>query len=159
MGLFSFIKKAGIKVFEIEKTQMLVATETGTEKFEFENSAAKKLEEIIENLQLHVEDLNIFIDTDVAVVSGLAFDQATREKVVLVIGNSDGIASVYDYMKVENEAPVSQFYTVTNGDTLGKIAKVYYGSDMKYSVIFEANKPMLSHPKKIYPGQVLRIPA
>lgn len=159
MGLFSFIKKAGIKVFEIEKTQMLVATETGTEKFEFENSAAKKLEEIIENLQLHVEDLNIFIDTDVAVVSGLAFDQATREKVVLVIGNSDGIASVYDYMKVENEAPVSQFYTVTNGDTLGKIAKVYYGSDMKYSVIFEANKPMLNHPKKIYPGQVLRIPA
>jgi nucleoid-associated protein YgaU len=26
------------------------------------------------------------------------------------------------------------------------------------TVIFEANKPMLSHPDKIYPGQVLRIP-
>ncbi|HPU20245.1 MAG TPA: LysM peptidoglycan-binding domain-containing protein, partial [Alicycliphilus sp.] len=26
-------------------------------------------------------------------------------------------------------------------------------------VIFEANKPMLSHPDKIYPGQKLRIPA
>jgi len=25
-------------------------------------------------------------------------------------------------------------------------------------VIFEANKPMLSHPDKIYPGQVLRVP-
>jgi nucleoid-associated protein YgaU len=25
--------------------------------------------------------------------------------------------------------------------------------------IFEANKPMLSHPDKIYPGQNLRIPA
>jgi nucleoid-associated protein YgaU len=25
-------------------------------------------------------------------------------------------------------------------------------------VIFEANKPMLKHPDKIYPGQVLRIP-
>jgi nucleoid-associated protein YgaU len=25
-------------------------------------------------------------------------------------------------------------------------------------VIFEANKPMLSHPDKIYPGQKLRIP-
>jgi nucleoid-associated protein YgaU len=24
--------------------------------------------------------------------------------------------------------------------------------------IFEANKPMLTHPDKIYPGQVLRIP-
>jgi len=26
-------------------------------------------------------------------------------------------------------------------------------------VIFEANKPMLSDPNKIYPGQKLRIPA
>jgi nucleoid-associated protein YgaU len=25
-------------------------------------------------------------------------------------------------------------------------------------VIFDANKPMLTHPDKIYPGQVLRIP-
>ena len=29
---------------------------------------------------------------------------------------------------------------------------------MKYTTIFEANKPMLEHPDKIYPGQVLRIP-
>lgn len=159
MGLFSFIKKAGIKVFEIEKAHMLLPSEASIKKAEIENYAAKKLERIIINLQLQVEDLNVFIDTDVAVVSGLAYDQATREKVVLIVGNSDGISSVYDYMKVENEAPVSQFYTVTNGDTLGKIAKVYYGNDMGYSVIFEANKPMLHHPKKIYPGLVLRIPA
>ena len=45
-----------------------------------------------------------------------------------------------------------------SGDTLGKIAKNYYGNAMKYPVIFEANKPMLTHPDKIYPGQVLRIP-
>ncbi|WP_298550270.1 peptidoglycan-binding protein LysM [uncultured Algibacter sp.] len=159
MALFSFIKKAGIKVFKIEKTHMLLPSEASTKKAEFENYAAKKLEKIIIDLPLHVKDLNVFIDTDVAVISGLAYDQATREKIVLIVGNSDGIASVYDYMKVENEAPISQFYTVTNGDTLGKIAKVYYGSDMNYSVIFEANKPMLNHPKKIYPGQVLRIPA
>jgi nucleoid-associated protein YgaU len=25
-------------------------------------------------------------------------------------------------------------------------------------IIFEANRPMLQHPDKIYPGQVLRIP-
>ena len=29
---------------------------------------------------------------------------------------------------------------------------------MKYTVIFEANTPMLKDPNKIYPGQVLRIP-
>ena len=53
---------------------------------------------------------------------------------------------------------LAQFHTVVSGDTLGKIAKEFYGNAMKYPVIFEANKPMLSHPDKIYPGQVLRIP-
>ena len=28
----------------------------------------------------------------------------------------------------------------------------------KYMAIFEANRPMLKHPDKIYPGQALRIP-
>jgi len=57
------------------------------------------------------------------------------------------------------QEPEAQFHTVVSGDTLGKIAKKYYGNAMKYPVIFEANKPMLAHPDKIYPGQVLRIPA
>ena len=50
-------------------------------------------------------------------------------------------------------------YTVQAGDTLGKIAQQHYGSAGKYTVIFEANKPMLKDPDKIYPGQSLRIPA
>jgi len=62
-------------------------------------------------------------------------------------------------MTVENVEPEAQFYTVVSGDTLGKIAKAHYGNAMKYPVIFEANTPMLSDPDKIYPGQVLRIPA
>jgi len=41
---------------------------------------------------------------------------------------------------------------------LSKIAKSQYGNAMKYPLIFEANKPMLKDPNKIYPGQVLRIP-
>jgi len=49
-------------------------------------------------------------------------------------------------------------HTVKSGDSLSKIAKEVYGSANKYMVIFEANKPMLSDPNKIYPGQVLRIP-
>jgi nucleoid-associated protein YgaU len=51
------------------------------------------------------------------------------------------------------------FYTVKSGDTLGKIAQEQYGSASKYTVIFEANQPMLKDPDKIYPGQSLRIPA
>ncbi len=55
-------------------------------------------------------------------------------------------------------APKATFYTVQSGDSLSKIAKAHYGDAMKYPAIFEANKPMLEHPDKIYPGQVLRIP-
>ena len=54
--------------------------------------------------------------------------------------------------------PEATYYTVVSGDTLSKIAKEQYGNAMKYPVIFEANKPMLTDPDKIYPGQVLRIP-
>ena len=54
--------------------------------------------------------------------------------------------------------PEAQFHTVVRGDTLSAIAKKFYGDANKYPVIFEANKPMLSHPDKIYPGQMLRIP-
>ena len=54
--------------------------------------------------------------------------------------------------------PESQYHTVVKGDTLSKIAKEFYGDANKYPVIFEANKPMLTHPDKIYPGQMLRIP-
>ncbi|WP_298493058.1 peptidoglycan-binding protein LysM [uncultured Algibacter sp.] len=162
MGLFSFIKNAGAKVFGIGKTDAEEAKEAAAEaavkELKLEEAAARKLEETISDLQLQVEDLNVFIDDDAATISGLAYDQATREKVVLVVGNSNGIATVDDQMTVENEEPVAQFHTVVSGDTLGKIAKTYYGNAMKYPVIFEANKPMLTNPDKIYPGQVLRIP-
>ena len=85
------------------------------------------------------------------------------EKIVLVVGNTDGISKVDDRLEliVKQEVkkePAARFYTVVKGDTLSKIAKAHYGDAMKYPVIFEANKPMLSDPDKIYPGQVLRIP-
>ena len=57
------------------------------------------------------------------------------------------------------QAGASTFYTVQSGDTLSKIAKEHYGSANKYMVIFEANRPMLTDPDKIYPGQSLRIPS
>lgn len=52
----------------------------------------------------------------------------------------------------------SRTYTVKSGDSLSKIAKEMYGDASKYTQIFEANKPMLADPDKIYPGQVLRVP-
>ena len=98
------------------------------------------------------------VDDDRVSVSGIAYDQSTKEKVVLVLGNSAGIASVDDNMTVEHTEPEAQFHTVVSGDSLSKIAKHYYGDAMKYTEIFEANQPMLKDPNLIYPGQVLRIP-
>jgi LysM repeat protein len=49
-------------------------------------------------------------------------------------------------------------HTVKKGETLGKIAKHYYGKPMKYTIIFEANKDILKNPDVIHPGQELVIP-
>ena len=157
MGLFSFIKDAGAKIFG-GKTAAEKAAEAAAEERKIAEEAEKKLEETISDLQLQVEDLDIHISGDMATVTGAAYDQSTKEKVVLVVGNSVGIATVDDQMTVENIEPEAQFHTVVSGDTLGKIAKKFYGNAMKYPVIFEANKPMLKDPDLIYPGQVLRIP-
>jgi nucleoid-associated protein YgaU len=151
MGLFSFIKNAGAKVFGIGKT-----TEEEAKEAAVKNAA--KLSNAVEALGLNVENLNIQIDGDTATIFGEAENQATREKVVLVVGNTSGIASVDDQMTTAVQEPEAKFHTVVSGDSLSKIAKVYYGNAMKYPVIFDANKPMLTHPDKIYPGQVLRIP-
>ncbi len=152
MGIFSFIKNAGAKVFGIGKTTEEEASEKST-----------KLIDAVNKLEFSVKNLSINIEDDTAVVSGEAADLATKEKVVLVVGNTNGIASVEDNMTVAeveeiDVAAMAKFHTVVSGDTLGKIAKEFYGDAMKYPVIFEANTPMLSHPDKIYPGQVLRIP-
>ncbi len=157
MSLFSFIKNAGTAIFGVKSGKDKAAEEAVAE-LKREEAAAARLEETIQDLQLKVENLKIHIDDDKATVSGKAFDQSNREKIILVIGNSEGIASVDDQMTVENVEPEAKFHTVERGDTLSKIAKTYYGNAMKYPVIFEANKPMLKDPDKIYPGQVLRIP-
>ncbi len=97
-------------------------------------------------------------DGGVVTLKGKVKDQATAEKIVLAVGNTNGVESVDNDLEVENVEPPATFHTVVAGDTLSKIAKQYLGSANKYPVIFEANKPMLKDPDKIYPGQVLRIP-
>lgn len=162
MGMFSFIKEAGAKIFGLDKNKAdesrQVSEDKAEERRRMNARAANKLETTIHDLGLKVENLNITIEDDMAIVAGKALDQATREKIVLVVGNSEGISKVDDSMDVEREEPEAIFHTVETGDTLSKIAKEHYGNAGKYPVIFEANKPMLKDPDKIYPGQVLRIP-
>ena len=158
MGLFSFIKNAGAAI-GIGKSEAEEAAEAAAETKAANLAAAAKMIETTQALGLEVEGIQVAIDNDTATVSGLASDQATREKVILVVGNTEGIAQVDDQLEVKIQEPEATFYTVKKGDYLSKISKAVYGNAMKYEVIFEANKPMLTHPDKIYPGQVLRIPA
>ncbi len=75
------------------------------------------------------------------------------------MGNTQGVAQVQDHLVVVAPEPEAVFCTVKRGDSLSKIAKEHYGNAMKCPVIFEADRPMLADPDRIYPGQVLRIPA
>lgn len=161
MGIFSFIKEAGKKIFGIDKAKNEEAGRSDKidrEERRENEKAAEKLKKTIEDHNLKVKNLSIHIEDDMATVSGTTLDQANREKIILVVGNTEGIAQVDDKMDVENTEPEAVFHTVERGDTLSKISKQHYGDPNQYPLIFEANKPMLQDPDKIYPGQVLRIP-
>ena len=61
-------------------------------------------------------------------------------------------------MMKEEEKEKFEVYEIVSGDTLGGIAKRYYGNASQYTRIHEANKELISDPNKIYPGQKIRIP-
>ena len=155
MGLFDFVKDAGAKILHRE-------SEPETESAEEQLGELRKANELLRfalSMELPVHDLKVEFDDGVATVHGKADTTAVKENIIIGIGNVEGVAQVDDRMQVETVEPPAQFYTVKPGDSLSKIAKAYYGDPMKYTTIFEANKPMLTDPDKIYPGQVVRIPA
>lgn len=164
MGLMSFIKEAGEKLFG--KGEAKAATEAAASAPTPENIAAasaaagQAIADYIRAMNLNVDSLDVQFDAPSATVTvaGVAPDQGTKEKVVLCCGNVERVAAVNDMMTVAAPADESKYYTVVRGDNLSKISKEFYGTPNKYMAIFEANQPMLSHPDKIYPGQLLRIP-
>jgi nucleoid-associated protein YgaU len=164
MGMFSFIKEAGEKLFgrgEAKAAQEAAAAKPTPENVAaLSQKAGDAIETYINSMGLKVDGLQIGYDapTGTVTVAGVAPDQATKEKVLLCCGNVANVSTVNDMMTVASSAPESKMYVVVSGDTLSKISKQFYGTPDKYTRIFEANKPMLSDPDKIYPGQVLRIP-
>ena len=144
MGLFNFIKSAG-KALGIGGDD--------------EAPAADELKKELDSHGLGTEDVTVQVAGDKAIVKGNVASQDILEKVIVAVGNTQGIAQVEtDVEPPDAKEPV--FYTVKSGDTLWAIAEQHYGKGNggKYNTIFEANTPMLSHPDKIYPGQTLRIP-
>jgi len=165
MSLVSFLKDAGERLFG--GTQAKAATApaasgpTVAENVDALNdTAARAIEKYIAAQGLSASGLKVSFDgaSAAVTVSGEAPDQATREKIVLCCGNVQGVAQVHDDMTVAGGGDESTYRTVKSGDTLSQIAKEAYGNANAYMKIFEANKPMLKDPDRIYPGQVLRIP-
>lgn len=163
MGLFDFIKNAGKKLG------------IGGD----EEPDATEIKKELDSHKLGTEKVEVAIDGDKAVVKGVVEDQSIFEKVVIAVGNTLGISKVEaselkivppdsglsltaadmtELVKASTPAKDPKFHTVEKGDTLWAISEKVYGNGKHYNVIFEANRPMLSHPDKIYPGQVLRIP-
>jgi nucleoid-associated protein YgaU len=153
MGFFDFIKSAGKKLGIGD------------------DDAAPDVEAVKKELASHnlgTDKVEVAVVEDKVVLKGTVKDQSAFEKAVIAVGNTLGISKVEaDELKIAEaeavtpaaaKAPV--FYTVKKGDNLWKIAEAHYGKGKgaKHTLIFEANKPMLTHPDKIYPGQVLRIP-
>jgi len=157
MGLLNFLKDAGEKLFSGTEAKAATAPE---DRKQLEQKAADAITSYVAKLGLPTTGLKVAFDgaTGTCSVSGTCPDQATKEKVLLAAGNVAGVAAVDDKIDVPSSEPPAQFREVKKGDTLSKISKEFYGDANKYQIIFEANKPMLSHPDKIYPGQMLRIP-
>jgi nucleoid-associated protein YgaU len=159
MGLFKFMKHAGERL--------------GIGEHDDDEKQSQAIRQHVEKQGLGVENLEVKKQGGKVLVSGRAPSREALEKAVLAAGNVAGVEDVEANVQTAQaqgkaDVPLAQgqaaegeeahFYTVKSGDTLSKIAKAEYGDANRYNDIFEANRPMLSDPDKIYPGQVLRIP-
>ncbi len=164
MGIFDFVKNVGKKLgIADEETP----------------PTAEALKKELDSNKLGTDKVLVEVQGDTAVIKGAVADQAAWEKAVIALGNSIGISKVQaddfkvappaqldagvdltELVKAATPAAEPRLYTVKKGDNLWKISEAVYGKGKgaKNKVIFEANKPMLKSPDKIYPGQVLRIP-
>ncbi len=146
MGIFDFVKSVGKKLG------------IGDD----EAPSADELKKELDSYDLGTDKVKVEVDGDKAIIKGEVADQSAFEKAIIAVGNTLGISKVEaSEVKVaggSGKDPV--FYEVKKGDNLWKIAEKHYGKGKgaKYTVIFEANKPMLKDPDLIYPGQNLRIP-
>ena len=145
MSIFSFVKEAGAKLIDLLTPGNA--------------NAGENLKKHIEDVGLGNPNVHATVDGDKVTITGEVATQEEKEKIILAAGNIAGVASVDDQITVSGPVvEAATFVVVKKGDTLSAISLAVYGNANLYNKIFEANKPMLSHPDKIYPGQTLRIP-
>ncbi|MDN7141419.1 peptidoglycan-binding protein LysM [Pseudomonas sp. JQ170] len=145
MSIFSFIKEAGEKIIDLLTPGNA--------------NASEQLQKHVEAVGLGNPNIKATVDGDKVTVTGEVASQEEKEKILLALGNIAGVAEVDDQITVTGPVvAAARFVVVKKGDTLSAISLAVYGNANLYNKIFEANKPMLKHPDKIYPGQSLRIP-
>ena len=147
MGLFDFVKDVGNRIFDTDA------------------EAAENIKQHLEIKTSGISNIEVEFDDGVATICGDCANQATKDNAVLMVGNIKGVEKVVaDDMRVpppkeeEPEEEKVEFYEIVSGDTLGGIAKKFYGNASKYTKIFEANRDIIEDPNKIYPGQKIKIP-
>ncbi len=161
MGLFSFIKEAGKKIFGSHEEE--IAKNPGVQPDVIAANQKDAVRAYIDKVGLNITNFDFTLDGNGKLtLSGECATKADYEKVALTAGNIQGISEVENDMSIASE-PVAEekestYYTVEKGDSLWKIAAKTYDDGSKYPVIFEANVPMIKDADEIYPGQVLRIP-
>ena len=138
--MFDFVKDAGKKLFGSS-----------------EANAAEAIAKEVGDPDLK-DKIEVEIDGDRVKIRGEVPSQEMKEKVIVAAGNVEGISKVEEDLTTTEKTPEATFHTVEKGDTLWAIATKNYGDGSKFKLIFQANRPMLSDPDEIYPGQVLRIP-
>jgi len=145
MSIFSFVKEAGEKLIDLLTPGNA--------------NAGESLKKHIQDVGLGNPNVHATVDGNKVTITGEVASQEEKEKIILAAGNIAGVESVEDQITVSGPVvAAARFVVVKKGDTLSAISLAVYGNANLYNKIFEANKPMLSHPDKIYPGQTLRIP-
>jgi len=145
MGLIDFVKRAGKRLGIGGDDDDKAPT-------------ADALRKEVESHGLDAKDVEIDVKGDEVELRGQQMADELREKIIVAVGNVAGVARVNDRIEAAKEEDGSTYHTVAKGETLWGISKTHYDNGALYTEIFEANRPMLSDPDKIYPGQVLRIP-
>ena len=147
MGILDFVKDVGRQIFDTDA------------------EAADNIKQHLEIKTTGISDLDVQFDDGVATICGDCDSQAVKDNAILIVGNIKGVEKIdadgllAPEPKPEEPEQKAEFYTIVSGDTLGGIAKRYYGKASAYTRIFEANRDIISDPNKIYPGQTIRIPA
>ena len=120
----------------------------------------EKYEAVLElGKELEIKDGDVQEENGVLKVSGVAHTKFQEDQLwdkIKEIGGENP-SDIEVYLEVEQQDYYHK-HVIAKGETLGIIAKKYFGDPMKYKDIYEANKDVLKSADLIFPDQEITIP-